>query len=196
MGKVLVIVNCSRRKSVNMEEVRRRLGRVPGFDLENEGWYREVLSDLVKPALDMYDGPEFRVLRRFRDCIDVFVLSARYGVVSGDRLIIPYDAYLGNADEYIIQRWAVYGSPDLGRLISGRWDYVIIRLTRTYMSYFRKLVINPCALGEEIHVITARSNTLNCGNAVHHFVRGPGDSQSVLRRLLIGLCPSISNYSK
>ncbi len=181
---------------MDMEEVRRRLGRVPGFDLESEEWYREVLSDLVKPALDMYDGPEFRVLRHFRDCIDVFVLSARYGIISGNRLVIPYNAYLGNADESVIQRWAVYGNPDLGRLISGKWDHAIIRLTRTYMGYFRRLVVNPCVLGREIHVITARDSILNCSNAVHHFIKGPGDSQSVLRRLLIGLCPSISNYSK
>ena len=181
---------------MDMGEVRRRLGKVPDFDLENERWYREVLSDLAKPALDMYDGPEFRILRRFRDCIDAFILSARYGIISGDRLVIPYDAYLGNADESIVQRWAIYGNPDLGRLISGRWDYVIIRLTRTYMGYFRRLVVNPCVLGGEIHVITAKGNTLNCDNAVHHFVRGPGDSQSILRRLLIELCPSISNYSK
>ncbi len=188
MGRVLVIINCSRRKSVNMGEVRRRLGKVPGFDLENEDEYRKALSDLMRPALEMYDGPEFRVLRRFRDCIDVFILSARYGVVSGDRLVIPYDAYLGNADDSVLRRWTAYGNPDLGKLIGGRWDYVIIRLTRTYMNYFRRLVPNPCRLGGEIHVITARGSAINCGNAIHHSVRGPGDSQSVLRRLLTELC--------
>ncbi|ADN51589.1 DUF6884 domain-containing protein [Vulcanisaeta distributa] len=196
MGRrVAVIINCSRRKSVNAEQVMKRLGRVPSFDIEHENEYRRLLSDLMRPALDMYDGPEFRVLRHFRECTDVFVLSARYGVISGDRWIIPYDAYLGSADESVLDKWMVYGNPDLNQLVSGRWDYVIIRLTKTYMRYFKKLIPNPCELGVEIHVITSRNNGINCNNAFYHYVRGLGDSQSVLRRLLIEVCPSISNYS-
>ncbi|ADY00885.1 hypothetical protein VMUT_0674 [Vulcanisaeta moutnovskia 768-28] len=182
---VLVIVNCSKRKSVRMELVRERLGLVPGFDLEREDEYRKVLSDLMRPAIDMYDGPEFSVLRRFRSRIDVFILSARYGVISGERWIIPYDAYLGKADESVLNKWMVYGNPDLERLINGRWDYVIIRLTKTYIKYFRKLISDPCRLGTEIHVITGKDNTLNCDNVIYHYVRGPGESQSILRRLLV-----------
>ncbi|BDR92975.1 DUF6884 domain-containing protein [Vulcanisaeta souniana] len=188
MGRrVAVIINCSRRKSVNDEQVVKRLGGMPGFDLEREDEYRKLLSDLMRPALDMYDGPEFRVLRRFRGCADVFVFSARYGVISGDRWIIPYDAYLGNADESVLDKWMAYGNPDLNQLVSGRWDYVIIRLTKTYMRYFRKLV-DPCKLGDDLHIITSRGNAFNCGNAVYHHIRGFGDSQSVLRKLLMEKC--------
>lgn len=148
MGKnVLVIINCSKRKSVSMELVRGRLGLIPGFDLEREDEYRGKLMDLMKPALDMYDGPEFRVLRKFRGCVDVFILSARYGIISGERWIIPYDAYLGVADESILSKWMAYGNPDLDRLLSGRWDRVIIRVSSTYMKYLRRLVPNPVGWG-------------------------------------------------
>ncbi|WP_243678673.1 hypothetical protein [Vulcanisaeta distributa] len=112
MGRrVAVIINCSRRKSIDVEQVMKRLGRMPGFDLERESEYRRLLGDLMRPALDMYDGPEFRVLRQFRGCADVFILSARYGIISGDRWIIPYDAYLGHADESILSKWMAYGNP-------------------------------------------------------------------------------------
>jgi hypothetical protein len=47
------------------------------------------------PAIERYDGPAFRVLRRFltvaADPPDVLVLSARYGLVSSDREIPDYD---------------------------------------------------------------------------------------------------------
>ncbi|WP_054853327.1 hypothetical protein [Vulcanisaeta distributa] len=194
--RVLVIINCSRRKSVRIELVKERLGLVPGFDLEREDEYESALSDLMRPALDMYDGPEFRILRRFRSCVDVFILSARYGIISGERRIIPYDAYLGSTNETVLSKWMAYGNPDMNELVSGRWDYVIIRLTKTYMRYFRRLVHDPCGLGSEIHIIAGKGRDLNCGNVIYHYVRGPGDSQSVLRRLLAETCPSISNYSK
>src|SRR5688572_5303367 len=52
------------------------------------------------PALDRYDGPPFRVLRRFltdvppsdpRRQLDVFVLSAEYGLIKEEQEIPVYD---------------------------------------------------------------------------------------------------------
>jgi hypothetical protein len=47
------------------------------------------------PALERYDGPAFRVLRKFRagaaDPPDVLVLSAKYGLVPSAREIPHYD---------------------------------------------------------------------------------------------------------
>lgn len=47
------------------------------------------------PAIDRYDGPAFRLLRRFREQIselpDVFVLSARYGFIHYEEPIPDYD---------------------------------------------------------------------------------------------------------
>ena len=50
----------------------------------------------VLPAIDRYDGPAFRVLRRYlratqdRDLI-VYVLSAEFGLIPSERLIPSYD---------------------------------------------------------------------------------------------------------
>lgn len=48
------------------------------------------------PALERYDGPAFRVLRRARKAghlvdTQVFILSAEYGLIDEDRLIADYD---------------------------------------------------------------------------------------------------------
>lgn len=51
------------------------------------------------PAIERYDGPPFRVLRRYlndtspanEDRLDVFVLSAEYGLIGGTRKIPVYD---------------------------------------------------------------------------------------------------------
>lgn len=48
-------------------------------------------------ALDLYDGPSFRVLRRFlstAECktnLDVIILSARYGFITPQKRIAAYD---------------------------------------------------------------------------------------------------------
>jgi hypothetical protein len=57
--RVLVVINCSKKKVIDLGVVRSRLGTVPSFDLEREYEYRQVLSDFMKPAIEMYDGPEF-----------------------------------------------------------------------------------------------------------------------------------------
>ena len=50
------------------------------------------------PAFQRYDGPAYRVFRKFlRDCpdavppINLYILSAKYGLISGDILIPDYD---------------------------------------------------------------------------------------------------------
>ena len=50
------------------------------------------------PAFQRYDGPAYRVYRKFlRDdsdadsSVDLYVLSAKYGLISGDILIPDYD---------------------------------------------------------------------------------------------------------
>lgn len=48
------------------------------------------------PAIDKYDGPTFRVLRRYQRAelacrTDVYILSAEFGLLSADRLIPSYD---------------------------------------------------------------------------------------------------------
>ena len=50
------------------------------------------------PAIDRYDGPSYRTLRRFladypekRDALDILILSAEFGLIRGDTLVPNYD---------------------------------------------------------------------------------------------------------
>lgn len=57
---------------------------------------RKRLDPGQMPATERYDGPAYRVLRRYmqsqpRDVPDVYVLSAEYGLIRGDTLIPMYD---------------------------------------------------------------------------------------------------------
>lgn len=60
----------------------------------------KVQSPELLPAIQRYNGPPFRVLRRFltnrpqtdkAGAIDVYVLSAEFGLISGQQLIPVYD---------------------------------------------------------------------------------------------------------
>jgi hypothetical protein len=66
------------------------------------------------PAIDRYDGPAFRLLRRFRDQMlelpDVFVLSARYG-------LIPYEEPIPHYDQPMTPERAREMQPQIGQTL-------------------------------------------------------------------------------
>ena len=44
------------------------------------------------PALEIYDGPVYKILRKNpRECLDNVILSAKYGLIEHNQLISPYD---------------------------------------------------------------------------------------------------------
>jgi hypothetical protein len=64
----------------------------------------KVLDSALLPALDRYDGPYFRVIRRFlreapqgRADLKVLILSAEFGLIPDDRLIPNYDRWMTKA---------------------------------------------------------------------------------------------------
>src|SRR6266508_7023102 len=60
---------------------------------------RKALAKGRLPAIDRYDGPAFRVLRKYlrespSGAPTVLILSAKYGLIESDRRIPPYDRRL------------------------------------------------------------------------------------------------------
>lgn len=89
------------------------------------------------PALERYDGPAFRVVRRFlreadpalRD-VDVYALSARYGLISANQRIADYDQRMTPA------RAAELRPEVLSRLreiLSQDYDEVFLSLSQSYL---------------------------------------------------------------
>jgi hypothetical protein len=57
---------------------------------------RKKFSEGLLPAIDRYDGPAYRVLRRYLNqnltpSVDVIILSAKYGLISADDYLPYYD---------------------------------------------------------------------------------------------------------
>lgn len=68
---------------------------LPTTDLELEDKYKEVLSGFVRPAWLMYGGSftevrSFYATLRRTESVELHIVSGRYGLVSGERLIVPY----------------------------------------------------------------------------------------------------------
>ena len=94
-------------------------------------------DERLLPALDRYDGPTFRVVRRFlREAdpalwdVDLYALSARYGLISANQRIADYDQRITPA------RAAELRPEVLSRLrgiLSKGYTEVFLSLSRSYL---------------------------------------------------------------
>ncbi len=92
------------------------------------------------PAIDRYDGPPFRVLRRFladrspmnpKSDLDVFILSAQFGLIRDEQPIPIYDRHMSGSPWSVdcthhVPRIAVYFSPKNSshRIVSPSYDNI------------------------------------------------------------------------
>ena len=101
--------------------------------------------DRPAPALELYDGPLFRVVRKaMRDGVGpgdvaVYILSARYGLIPARRVIEPYDRRMTPARARELE-------PRVFRVLAyiahgGRFDEVYIEVGQDYL---------PALPGEEV----------------------------------------------
>jgi hypothetical protein len=63
---------------------------------------RKILANRPVPAIDRYDGPAFRVLRKYRrevhdPGLTVLILSAKHGLIGAERPIAYYDCRITQA---------------------------------------------------------------------------------------------------
>ncbi len=95
-------------------------------------------SDTGKlPALERYDGPTFRVVRRFlreadphlRD-VEIYVLSAEYGLIGVDQPIADYDRRMTTARAAELRPEV---SKRLREILSRDYDEVFVSLSQIYL---------------------------------------------------------------
>ena len=89
------------------------------------------------PAIERYDGVNFRVLRKARregywpENLDVLIVSAKYGLISADTLIENYDLKMTQARAFALQAEV---SADLdSRLQKELYREVFVNLGKLYM---------------------------------------------------------------
>jgi len=133
---------------------------LPTDDLEIENVYRSALWEFIRPAKLMFSGM-FGEVRKFseelaiRHTVDLRIISGRYGVVSGDEEIIPYNVHLERMDSIAeLDRRTDFVS----RLFSGirDSDYVILLVNREMMSYLlSKNVLARIGTGTRVIAVTS-----------------------------------------
>ena len=142
---VLIVTYCTQEKRVPWGEVvsvlRERGLTVPSHDIEKEALYREVLRNYIKPAREMYGG-SFAVVRSLADVlrrvdkeVDVYIISARYGLIGENEPIVPYEATLKGKLKGWIRQWSARLGVEnklLKVLSSKKYDLVIVALPREY----------------------------------------------------------------
>ncbi|ABW01093.1 DUF6884 domain-containing protein [Caldivirga maquilingensis] len=177
------LIYCSARKRVSVPNP-------PGFDIENEDKYRLSLPSL--PAFEMYTGLEFTKTIQYLNLKpdSVFILSARYGLIRGDQVIVPYEARLTLSNyRAVVDNWIkrMNGNRGVDYFINTRFNLLVVRLSKPYMLAMdhltSKLGINPC-VGDRIMVYSPILGPFNtCPNAELIRVKGQGDYVKRIRNL-------------
>lgn len=101
---------------------------------------RKKTTPVPLPAVKRYDGPLFFVLRRFiRECplqadlLDVYVLSARYGLIPGDFPTPTYDLMMTPMRALDLQEKV---KRDFADIPHNRYDSVCLVLGKNYLKAF------------------------------------------------------------
>ena len=104
---------------------------------------RKRASHEPLPAIDRYNGPLFLVLRRFlRECprqarlLDVYILSAAYGLIPGDFPIAWYDRKINTSRIVELQSQVNTTFSDLPR---DNYASICFVLGKTYLKAFEGL---------------------------------------------------------
>ncbi len=104
---------------------------------------RKRASHKPLPAIDRYNGPLFLVLRRFlRECphqarlLDVYILSAAYGLIPGDFPIAWYDRKINTSRVVELQSQVNTTFSDLPR---DNYASICFVLGKTYLKAFEGL---------------------------------------------------------
>lgn len=98
---------------------------------------RKITSEAPQPAIERYDGPVYRCLRKYRDTfggfpdnLDILIISALYRLIESKDLICNYD-------ERMTDQRAAKLLPQVQELLQWyvnyhKYDQVFINLGKTY----------------------------------------------------------------
>ncbi len=111
------------------------------------------------PALERYDGPTFRVVRKFLregnqvlQNVDIYVLSARYGLMSAEERVENYDQRMTTARANELRSKTL---EKLGQIFNCQYDEVFLALGRSYME---AIASYESLVPEETKVIVSRAS--------------------------------------
>ncbi len=139
--KILVITSCTGEKVVESD---RQLVlddfRKGGAHLKHR---EKELEDLARTAGEIYSGEQHvRLMRGVAELrksgkatVDLFVLSAGYGLIPEDRKVVPYEVTFATMKSKEIDAWSkALGVPgEFRKLVSGNYDLGLVLLGDNYL---------------------------------------------------------------
>jgi hypothetical protein len=148
--RVLILTSCTGEKAVEHPEQLTKADFEQGPD--HVALREAELSDHLRAARDLYTGQQHvRLVRGIerqagRLDIDLWVLSAGYGVVPGARKLAPYEVTFAGMKKGELRRWAdLLGIPSAVReLLARPYDLALILLGDAYLE--------ACALDESVRL--------------------------------------------
>jgi len=138
--RILMLTSCTNRKAVGHPRALTVADFARGAD-----WVRvreDELAAIARPAEELYAGEQHRRLmrgvRQLRGCgvhVDVRILSAGYGLLAGERRVVPYEATFGGLRLAVLrQRADVLKVPEAVRSLLGEpFDLGLLLLGGAYL---------------------------------------------------------------
>jgi hypothetical protein len=146
--RILILTTCTGEKAVRHDRALTRADFQKGQD--HVAARHEALADLLRPAEEMYAGQQhvrlMRGVQALRSAplangapapvVELFILSAGYGFVSGDRRIAPYECTFTGMGKRELRQWAAtLGAPVTFReLLRRPYDLAVVLLSDPYLT--------------------------------------------------------------
>lgn len=139
--------------------------------------HRKRTEPDLLPAIERYDGPAFRIVRRFLaqqplQKPDIYILSAKFGLISANQMVPCYE-----------QRMTLQRSRELQPLVIA--EFRSITSTRTYQN------LCICLGRDYIQAIDGYSKLLPSGLATQTITGSPGKQSALLYDWLYGKPPPL-----
>jgi hypothetical protein len=152
LKRILIITSCTGEKSVEHKQSLTLTDFRKGP--EHVARRERELAELLTPAEDLYSGQQhvrlMRGVRALRDSgqfvVDLWILSAGYGLVPADRKLAPYEVTFQGMKSVELRRWAdVLNVPaDFRSTLGSRHDLGLVLLGDEYL--------RACALDADVRL--------------------------------------------
>ncbi len=138
-------------------------------------------------AKEVYSGPIKNLfVMAERLGMSCFVLSAKYGLITCDEVIEPYDVYLGELEGERLEELKALVREQF-RLIDKRWDLAVIALTKAYSALLprpvkaRRAVVIGYGNVEAEKVVVVKPRTLGQRYKLYRELGEVGSLEELLR---------------
>jgi hypothetical protein len=155
--RVLVVTSCTGEKVVTHDDALTLADFEKGA--KHVAHRERELATLLTSAEDLYSGLQhvrlMRGVRAFREgnhsspsrsSIDLWIVSAGYGVIPANRKIAPYECTFQNMKKATLRRWAatLHLPEEIRRLLADHYDLALVLLGDSYLE--------ACAFDAEMHL--------------------------------------------